>query len=259
MENEDIKFSVKESFNHLNKHCAFESNAFLGSEKFSQEMCNLMLALALFCNDLKDIMIYNKLVNDAKPEDSQQLTPEVGQFSGMQLFLERLYIGKIVELKTLILKNKQVISSKEFSKLISTLPKKKRKYWQELLDTLLNNKEASNAQFKNILAIIRNETSFHYVPKSLFKGYKEKFLDRENEPFISLGGTIKETRFYFADACFQALVAKEVSTRNSDYVNKLKDLLENMFNSIYLLVIKFIQLKSTWHEPTQTKASDLVL
>jgi hypothetical protein len=65
-------------------------------------------------------------------------------------------------------------------------------------------------QFRAWLVKVRNNAVSHYYnPKALMQGYRRHFFEEPPAPynefaFASLGASLEETRFYFADAAVSA-------------------------------------------------------
>ena len=87
---------IEESLKNLNPLESFNKNAFIADEKYEQELCNFILALALVWNDTKNLLLYYEYLKSLEPldvskvEDLKQLeTPFWGELSGIKNYLEK--------------------------------------------------------------------------------------------------------------------------------------------------------------------------
>jgi hypothetical protein len=76
-----IQKMIEESLKNLNPLESFNKNAFIADEKYEQELCNFILALALVWNDTKNLLLYYEYLKSLEPldvskvEDLKQLHP----------------------------------------------------------------------------------------------------------------------------------------------------------------------------------------
>jgi len=260
MNDDKVLKNISESYKELSEIDSFDPKAFIADKNTSQELCDFMLSLALFCNDLKDLMMFNILVLNAKPDNLSEIKPDLGQFNGLKVYLQRSYILLIHELGVLLKKNSQIIKGNEFQNILNFLPKDKRKCWRSIIDILVKDRKINKKDnFTKILAIIRNKTGGHYDTKEISTGYKTMFIKNNNEPYISGGSNISSSRFYFADAAAQIYYYKrqkdfDLSIPNFDQT--IKELVENISETFWLLIYRFINKRSPWSKPSQYKIPD---
>lgn len=250
--------NIKEAAAELSKFESFDTDVFKGDHKTSQELCNFIVALALFCNDLKSIVIFNTISNEYAPKDMENVSPELAQYLGLMMHFERLYASMINEFSEFLKKNHNVLKSGEFNEIIRLLPKENRQCWLDLIDVLFDKTDLKTNEFKSALREIRSNALFHYSSKEIGLGYVNHFVEIGNEPLISRGNSIGEIRFYFADAAGQSHFTKVLKKRNQDnYSSILNDIIKNILMSAYLVVEKFINTKSGFKEPTIIKISEI--
>jgi hypothetical protein len=100
----------------------------------------------------------------------------------------------------LIENNKKVFEDTFYQSVVNQLDRKGRQSWQTLVAVSQGMKDSNKTA--KILLMIRNKISFHFDPKEIFKGYKKLFLDpaMRKRAYISQGNTLREERYYFAEA-----------------------------------------------------------
>jgi hypothetical protein len=179
----------------------FAPDVFVGDDDVSQETCNFVLSLALIWNDCKDAVYAHTLLTECHPKSDPGPTREWGAYGGIDLHLFRYEVSLVHELLTLVLRNQSIARGYYVDRLVRKLPDEVRDAWYSLLQVALGS--VPNDPFGRCLLAIRNKLDNHYDPRVLEKGYRNHFLteDREDDrAFISRGGDMRSTRFYFADA-----------------------------------------------------------
>ena len=109
-------------------------------------------------------------------------------------------------------------------------------------------------EFVKILTIIRNKTGGHYDAEEIVKGYRIMFIKNKSEPYLSGGSSISDTRFYFADAAAQGYYfKKQKDLQFLEFDKTIEELIKNLSKTVWLLIIRFINSRSSWKQPTQKK------
>ncbi len=255
MSNHTLK-TISDSYKELSKIDTFDPSVFIGDEKTPQALCDLMLALSLFCNDIKDTMMFFILVYNFKPNKLEIVSQEVGQFGGLIMYLKRLYVLQLEELSNLLRKNLKIIESEKFKQFLGRLPKENRELWNFVVDVLVKGKTQTNKyrEFVKILTIIRNKTGGHYDAVEISKGYRIMFINKKNEPYLSGGSSISDNRFNFADAAAQGYYFKKQKDLHFlEFDKTIERLVENLSKTVWLLILRFINLRSSWKKPTQKR------
>lgn len=239
---------------------SFDPSAFTANEEYSQDFCDLMLTLALFCNDLRDLILFHSLTCEAKPEcQNNQICDINGQYHGLIHFIIRNYILKIKELSQVLGSNKSIISSREMDKVLAKLSKPMQKKWISIIDSLIGVNK-SNEQFLKMLERIRHKISGHYEPGEIAKGYKAMFIENHEscEPYISRGKIVSKTRFYFADAASQGYYVKKMNDLEcNNFENKLLDIIKEIADVLWYLVPRYINLRVTYRAPKYNIIQDM--
>lgn len=221
----------------------FDQSAFVGDESVPQNICNLVLALALIYNDCKDGIFSNMILTELKPTGHFEVSRHWGAYNGVKLHYIRLHVALIHELLELIESNERTIEHPFFISVIQQLSKKDRECWEALTSAALHKKTQN--PLNKFLLMIRNKVSFHYDPKELYKGFRYHFFRSDCAPepaFISRGINMQGSRFYFADAAadgyLQSLARQEDP---NDFMNSLADLTTALNRAIMQIVNHFIQ------------------
>ena len=244
---------LTENITRLRELHTFDKGVFVANEKYDQTFCNFILSLALVWNDLKNTMLFYEHIKFIESEKTQKedeekpsISPFWGETAGIKVHLEKLVAATIHELYKLIDKSKTVIKSKEFVQLMRQLDKPSREAWENLILFSKDIKKPKTA-FNHSLLRIRNTIASHYDPREIFRGYKNKFLHDENEPFISIGNSMAESRFFFADAAAQEytrfLIGENFLVEYYSHFNSTKG---NINIAIYKLILTFVQKRSAW-------------
>jgi len=231
---------------------SFEAEVFQGNGIYSQDLCDLILSLALAYNDLRDTtqgVIYLSGLQDGL---GRSPTPKLGLVAGWKNTLTRIQFGFVRELLCLLVENQEAVESPKFQELIRKLSPRVRESWSSLLDAV-NERDTKNPMTKTLIRI-RNKVAFHYEAGELGRGYSSAFLSGTKSPgytvpFVSRGSVMHETRFYFADAAAQAYMVDRVSDRDAaEFVHAVGELLSDINLALYHLITTFINSRSPWSE-----------
>jgi hypothetical protein len=167
-----------------------------------------IIALALCFNDLKGLLWYHDRLDAGRDPSEVGATPYNGQRSAMMLQAQRLLSGILFELLGLIKKagiDDRLLDDPEFVAALASIPSYARRDWKELVG-VARTWDTKDPYWKYLLRV-RNDGAFHYSanPRILAEGYHRHFFEsppneRNISAFMSLGDSMEETRFYFADA-----------------------------------------------------------
>ncbi|MBI3803417.1 MAG: hypothetical protein HY282_06610 [Nitrospirae bacterium] len=223
----------------------FDPAVFIGDNETPQYVCNLILALALVLNDLRDT-IYVQAFLDDRLKDLTAVSQKRGQLCGLDTVITRILAGVIDELLRLIRKNKNIINHPAFAKLVNKISSKGRASWNSLKKAAYESAHGKNSSDPLVKALwtIRNKLAFHYDAGELFIGYS-KFFVSGKEPYISRvsagGKLLRQFRFYFADAAAQKYI-KEITDSEpivEDFFSGRPSLLDDVIQALYDLVVAF--------------------
>jgi hypothetical protein len=221
----------------------FDPKAFVGGETVPQEICNFVLALSLIYNDCKNGIFSNLLIEESKPDGYPAASQAWGAYGGIKVHYLRLHFALIHELLKIIAENKNAIEHPFFISVVKLLPHKVRDSWNALVDASFEKQTSS--PLNKALLMIRNKVSFHYDPKELFKGYQYHFF--RNAPstelaFVSRGKSMRNSRFYFADAAANGYLRSQVDKKDPrELLTRLADITAHLNQAIMQIVDRFIQ------------------
>ncbi len=222
---------------------SFDPLAFQADDKVPQDLCNFVLTLALIFNDCKDL-IYAYLAVDQSRSDGRCGRNRLGgALSGFKFHIFRTVIGLLHELFNLIRKNEPILQQPFLQSVVRQIDPSAREAWKTVVAVALGS-TPSDVLGKSLL-LVRNKMSFHYDGKPIFIGYSHHFLNAEHlddRAFISRGHSMKETRFYFADAAALGYLRSIAGRENIDMIiTKVAELLDPISHSLVALVNSFIQ------------------
>lgn len=221
----------------------FDPQAFVGDSKVPQDICNLVLALALIYNDCKNGLFSNLLLTESKPTGERQLSSSWGAYNGIRVHYYRLHFALIHELLKLIEDSEQTIKHPFFVSVIKLLPRPIRESWAALVDASLQ--KSTSSPLNKFLLMIRNKVSFHYDPQELYRGYRWHFFrttDSAELAFVSRGTSMRGSRFYFADAAVDGYLQSLVVNKNlDDLTNRLAEITADLNKTIMQIVDRFVQ------------------
>lgn len=221
----------------------FDPLAFQADGKVHQDLCNFMLALALIYNDCKNLIYAYIVTAQSRPEGGFRRNRLWGALSGVQFHIFRTVISLLHELFNLIRDNMSILQQPFFKSVVRQIDPQARKAWETVVTVALGNKP-SDTLGKSLL-LVRNKMSFHYDGKAIFKGYCYHFLQSEHldqRAFISRGNSMKESRFYFADAAATGYLRSIVRQKNiEELIIKIVDLLGPVNYSLMAIVNTYIQ------------------
>lgn len=217
---------------------------FLPGPDCSKDVCAFILALAEFYNDIKDVLMADVLLNSERPVDLTSISRARGAFSGIYFHIFKVQVGMLHELLyTIGNVPDTTFESAIMRRTISKLSATARTNWEELVSVARGN--ASTSTFGQTLHSVRNKISFHYDPKAIARGYEWHFVSgqrRDDRAYISRGTSMRETRFFFADAASHGYVKAKLQTEIiEDFVNATRLLTTQVNRATEEIVIKFIQ------------------
>ena len=239
----------------------FDPKAFQALDKDEQAVCNFILMLALIYNDFKDLSWAYVHMEKCKPPmiPLPTPTPYIGQYTGMNLHLTKLFHSLLFAFAELIKNNLDVLNHQLFAEILKQIHKDNKSNWNRLVSFSKGETDENDAELYEISRLIRHNLAFHYhQPKFLSGGYNH-FFSKKDTPtnqnaFISYGASLEATRFYFADAavqgCFEQNISKEKAGRLNptlkDISGKINETLHNIITSF--IQLRLIQLKDGYHD-----------
>lgn len=216
------------------------------------DLDRLFLGLGLIYNDLKGLILFDITIRETY-EQPVDLEPNVhgGEYQGVRLQIERMFIALVYEFFTFINRNIEIINSAHFQIILKNLDIKDKNSWNEFI-LIATQKSKSKSLFAK-LARIRNSIVSHYdiSEKALVGGFINKFYNQEKietnkKAFFSLGKNMESTRFFYCDASIEAYLVEHLEIKPSESNNYLVELMqkvEEMNTVICKLIRKYIEKK----------------
>lgn len=167
-----------------------------------------ILSIAFGYNEIKDLIWLIQQLQRFPSSDRDQ-DPRDGQVLGMRLNTTRQAIRILHEIIVAIEKahKDRALDDLTLKEALAAVSGTTRRAWQDLLDIALGKGDEATRQFA---LLVRNTLAAHYDWKSLLRGYHQCFYEQPREPhgvaYASIGNTMQQTRFFFADAAAQVAV-----------------------------------------------------
>lgn len=182
------------------------------------DLSAFMLALAAAFNDMKGLFLWRRMIGPLRPKNPHSVSARAGQFSGIDLQVTRLLLANLLEILRLVQEFAEVASGDDVRKLLLSAPVSVRREWDSILRLSAGDTWGRDQKFARVLTQIRNNAVYHYYqPKALLAGYRTHFFGRASSltnraAYASMGSNMEQTRFYYADAAIQALLATSVDS-----------------------------------------------
>jgi hypothetical protein len=192
-----------------------------------------VLSLALAYNDIKTIQWINFILEKHQPSNTNEISADAGQWNGMRVQAARWLMALAHEVILAIARAKEIglLERAPLKRVIRALPRRYRQLWKELV-AVSTKSSAPGVKLRPYLRNLRNFGAFHYkYSEDLLKAYREFFLTgpsgAHNEwAYFSIGPSLRETRFFFADAAVQRMYTGDESldalfAETSAFLNEL--------------------------------------
>ena len=144
-------------------------------------------------------------MENCTPDDVTRIDPNTGQWQGMRIHSTRHVIAILHELLEAIASaaNAKLLAEPVFAATIRRSDPSTQRAWNDLVAVATG--QGGSSAFREYLGRVRNRAAFHYDRARLWEGYEYHFAKRPSDDFnsrayMSLGKTMKRSRFYFADA-----------------------------------------------------------
>jgi hypothetical protein len=224
---------------------SFPPEAFRGDDKVPQDLCSFVLALALIYNDCKDALYTHVAIAEQTPAGPPQKSRAWGGLAGSQLHAFRVVAGLLHELFKLIQENEQILEHDFFAALVRRLPRPSRRAWTTLVEVARG--ATPTDELGKRLLLIRHKVFFHYDLKAIFRGYSRYFLDAgrvDSRAYVSRGGSMRATRFFFADAAAEGYIHHVSGTAAlAEVAEDLAEIVDSINNGLMTIVGRFIQAR----------------
>lgn len=189
-------------------------------ESDKDDLGAFFLVLAVIYNDIKGLIYLIKYFNKFNnPPKEEIISAYLGEYNGMTSQHFKIIAGVVNEFFIFLKAHEELFHTPQFQLVLLKVPKPAREDWHDLLDAAFERTTNRNG-LGNKLMLIRNNIAFHYdqSEKELVRSYHDFFSDKTrfgaDHAYYSDGGTIQDTRFYYADAAIQQYMLK---TANKEY------------------------------------------
>lgn len=187
---------------------------------------DFFLVLAVIYNDLKGLVnMETNFARDNQPPKPGEVSAYAGEYSGTITQFYKLIASMINEFLAFLEEHEHIYTHPRFTLFLFRLPRPLQKEWHDILDAAF--KRSKKGDEKNLgykLLLIRNNVASHYLKseKVLRHSYKEFFAEKDkfgaDHAYYSDGGSMKSTRFYYADAAVQRYLQDTASKQHGvDY------------------------------------------
>lgn len=217
------------------------------------EVADFFLVLATIFNDVKGLMFFSVEVNrNYRSPAYGEVSCHSGEYSGIRMQLNKLFLATVYEFFFFLRENQGIFGNPQFVFALSKLGSNNRRRWKELVEVALDKGE-SNSDFRRTLNRVRSNVAFHYYEsdKILRKGFVDRF---EKTPkshaygndfaYFSIAESMKDTRFYYADAAVQEFIKDQSKTdaikEHADYYGAFSEVLESMNQTISALLGEYL-------------------
>ena len=178
-------------------------------------VARFFLVLAVVFNDLKGLTLFDKLINNTyRKERLEEVSVQVGELGGIFTQINKLFISNIREFFDFLKENEKVLLTTEFKEVLLKTNKDIQNRWKDITDVAFGILPDSS-EFTKYLILIRNNVAFHYNQsgKELKKSfcsyfYKKEKMGRNDLAYYSIGETMEDTRFFYADAAVQEYMGR---------------------------------------------------
>jgi len=243
--------TFKEECSELAQLETFDPLAFQADKIVSQDICNFILTLALIYNDFKNLIYAYWVMEQSRPQGKFAKNRLWGALSGIEFHIFRTIIGLLHELFNLIQNNESLLQQPFFKSIIHQTDKPARDAWNTVVAVALGD-TPSDTLGKRLL-LVRNKISFHYDAKAISIGYRHHFLESDHldeRAFISRGRSMKESRFYYADAAALGYLRSIVDGEDIErLIKRIADLLKPVNRSLMAIVNAYIQKRGFAYRP----------
>lgn len=216
-----------------------------------------MLALALAYNDMKDLFLVDEYVRSRDPGPG--LTPSFGQHRGLSQHNTRYLVSVLHELFNLINRERKFFDGPEFEPVRQRMDHPER--WRKLVE-MASPPDRGTDPLHNALVRIRNNGTFHYNQwKELANAYvahSDGSTVKQSNAFYSMGKSMEQTRFYYADAAAEGMVNARVQAAGArDLKELVSEGLRLANHGVYTALKAFLELKAgtnvhtTWKGETK--------
>jgi len=218
-------------------------------EGLNDHLDNFFLVLAVIYNDLKGIILFEKLITDGyRLPPIDEVSVHAGEYGGIFTQTRKILSGNIREFLGFLKENKSELSTTEFKSLLFKTSKDTQARWKDIIDVAFD-KTTKDSEFTNYLIQIRNNVSFHYhqsdkALKNAFCNYfniKEK-IPRNEMAYYMIGENMEDTRFFYADAAVGEYLRSTTNDKQEGFDVKYKKEMDKMIFDMNFAIFKLLKV-----------------
>ena len=237
MENQEFKGELK----NIEKYRIIK-------EDKDDPFARFFLVLAVVFNDLKGLNLFSKLINDTyKKEEPGEVSVHVGELGGIFTQINKLFIGNIREFFEFLKENEKILLTTEFKDVLSKTNKDIQNRWKDIINIALN-RSSEISDFTKYLILIRNNVAFHYNQsgKELKRSfcsyfYKKEKMGRNKLAYYSMGESMENTRFFYADAAVQEYVGLTKNNETGELDLKYKKEISKIITDMNFTISRLLK------------------
>lgn len=225
----------------------------------NQDLAEFMLMAALVFNDLIDVAKAEEAVlktdpsgvpTRTNPDREEQAThapsvptPELGQYAGRRVHIQRVMLALLNEAMELVAKHGHLFESEQFKSCVKRMPGFAREAWNAVVAAAQGHgpDQKADRTLRAVLAKVRANVAFHYYqPRGLGSGMSEFAADGIVKAYVSLGRNGESSRYYFADAAAQRFVDSALKASVLEYAFLVEQVV-NVADAFRLLVEAYLR------------------
>jgi hypothetical protein len=214
------------------------------SKELPSEIENLFLKMAVIFNDLQGLLVLVRLFQDSYEPPTGEPTVHTGFYAGISVQLNKLIAATIHEFFEFLKNNKETLQEREFLSVLSDIPQQDQVLWHGII-AASEGKLNDVADYLKAIVQIRSNLAYHYdeFGKVFRRGFLSRFMggykeSKNEEAYYSLGSSLIETRFFFADAAVEEAMylnaGKDygVNSKNSSELAKFSEITRQSIDAI---------------------------
>ena len=215
-------------------------------------LARFFLVLAVIYNDIKGLTLFEKLVvGTYRKVEPKEVSVHAGEYGGVLTQISKLFISNIREFFVFLKENEKILLTLEFKEVLEKTNKNIQNSWKNITDIALD-RSPESSDFTKHLILIRNNVAFHYYQsgKGLKKSfcdyfYKKEKISKNYLAYYSIGETMEDTRFFYADAAVQEYMGLIANNKlegfDIKYKKEISEIISNMNFTISRLLKAYLK------------------
>lgn len=209
---------------------------------------NFFLVLAVIFNDLKGLVLFEKLIQDRyrDPLDNE-VSSHSGECAGIFSQIYKIFVANIQEFFLFLKVKKDILETTEFKILLSKTNKDTQDKWKDIIDIAFD-KSPKGSEFSEYLLRTRNNVSFHYYQsdKNLRKSFlnffnKKEKMKKNDFAYYSAGENMEGTRFFYADAAIEEFL-RDGTGNTKEFDMKYQKEISRIISEMNLAILRLLKI-----------------